>query len=40
MMNPPAPRSRMQETRRVLAPYANLIVFTLGILIGFILSRV
>ena len=39
MMNPPRPPSRMQETRKVLAPYANLIVFFLGIIVGFALSR-
>ena len=40
MMNPPAPRSRIQETRKFAALHAELIVFVLGIVVGFLLSKV
>lgn len=39
MMNPPVKRTRVQETRRFLAPYASTILFGIGLIVGFVMGK-
>lgn len=40
MMNPPRKPTRVEQTRKFFAPYAMLVIFMIGLVMGYIMGKI